>query len=71
MLIGIVLDDMLGTRPLAKGWSLVVYVAGMLAGVGLMTYGIARTQAGTFVGTRPEKHLGSWLESLKVSLTGP
>ena len=57
MLIGVVLDDMLGKRPLSKSWPLAGYLGGMLGGVALMTLGIARTQAGSFLGTKPDAHV--------------
>ncbi len=57
ILIGVVLDDMLGPRPLARRGSLPVYLAGIFAGAALMVLGVARTQAGSFLGTKPDGHL--------------
>jgi 4-amino-4-deoxy-L-arabinose transferase-like glycosyltransferase len=72
MLIGIVLDDMLGARRVSKDWSLVGYVGGMLAGTALMTFGIARTQAGSFLGVKPDGHLtdGSLLIGASLAVMG-
>jgi 4-amino-4-deoxy-L-arabinose transferase-like glycosyltransferase len=57
MLIGVVLDDMLGRRALARDGSFWVYVVGMAVGVGLVTLGIARMMPGSFLGTKPDGHL--------------
>jgi 4-amino-4-deoxy-L-arabinose transferase-like glycosyltransferase len=57
MLIGVVLDDMLGDRKLAAKGSLPTYLVGITAGVALATFGIARTQAGSFFGTKPDGRL--------------
>jgi 4-amino-4-deoxy-L-arabinose transferase-like glycosyltransferase len=57
MLIGVVLDDMIGRRKLAQGGALAAYLVGMFGGVALMTLGVARTQAGSFLGTKPDGHL--------------
>ena len=59
MLIGVVLDDMLGRRKLVEGGSFGAYLVGMFGGVALMTFGIARTQAGSFLGTKPDGHLAN------------
>jgi len=58
MLIGVVLDDMLGKRPLAEGASFAVYAAGLFGGVALMTLGVARMLPGSFFGTKPDGRLG-------------
>jgi 4-amino-4-deoxy-L-arabinose transferase-like glycosyltransferase len=52
MLIGVVLDDMLGGRRIARAGGLVPYLAGVAGGVTLMVFGVARTQAGSFFGTK-------------------
>jgi 4-amino-4-deoxy-L-arabinose transferase-like glycosyltransferase len=57
MLIGVVLDDMLGPRPLAARGGLPAYLAGIAAGVVLITLGIARTQPGSFFGIKPDGKL--------------
>jgi 4-amino-4-deoxy-L-arabinose transferase-like glycosyltransferase len=72
MLIGIVLDDLLGRpAPVAAGqgtggpvkvaflerWPLPAYLLGLFVGVSLLVFGIARTQPGSFFGTKPDGHL--------------
>jgi 4-amino-4-deoxy-L-arabinose transferase-like glycosyltransferase len=54
MLIGVVLDDMIGKRAPAEGRALVPYLAGMFGGAALMVMGVARTQAGSFLGLKPD-----------------
>jgi 4-amino-4-deoxy-L-arabinose transferase-like glycosyltransferase len=51
MLIGVVLDDMIGRGPAAERGRLPAYLAGVTCGVVLSVLGIARTQAGSFFGT--------------------
>ncbi len=58
MLIGVVLDDMLGSQNLPKGQSLAIYLGGLFAGSALLTLGIARTLPGSWLGTKPDGHLG-------------
>jgi len=58
MLIGVVLDDMIGTQHLAKRGSLAAYLAGITTGATLLVVGIARTQAGSFFGIKPDGRLG-------------
>jgi 4-amino-4-deoxy-L-arabinose transferase-like glycosyltransferase len=58
MLIGVVLDDMIGRRHLAERGSLPAYVAGVAAGATLFVLGIARTQSGSFFGLKPDGKLG-------------
>lgn len=53
MLIGLVLDEMLGERRLARRGSLAPYLMGLGAGVTMMVIGVARTQAGSFFGFKP------------------
>jgi hypothetical protein len=58
MLIGVVLDDMIGRgRWVARRGALPAYLAGMGAGVTLAVFGIARTLPGSFFGLRPEGRL--------------
>jgi 4-amino-4-deoxy-L-arabinose transferase-like glycosyltransferase len=58
MLIGVVLDDALGTGPLVSPRRLALYLAGLGAGSAAMVYGIARTQPGSFFGFKsPESPL--------------
>jgi 4-amino-4-deoxy-L-arabinose transferase-like glycosyltransferase len=57
MLIGIVLDDMIGPRALAQRRALPAYLAGIAGGVTLMVIGVARTQPGSFLGTKPDGRL--------------
>jgi 4-amino-4-deoxy-L-arabinose transferase-like glycosyltransferase len=57
MLIGVVLDDLIGKRPLARPGSLVAYIGGIAAGAALAVLGITRVQAGSFLGTKPDGRL--------------
>jgi 4-amino-4-deoxy-L-arabinose transferase-like glycosyltransferase len=57
MLIGVVLDDMLGPGPLARRGSFVPYVGGIAAGVALLVFGVARLVPGSFFGTKPDGHV--------------
>jgi 4-amino-4-deoxy-L-arabinose transferase-like glycosyltransferase len=50
MLIGVVLDDVLGRGEPADGRRLPQYLAGLVAGLSLLVYGVARTQPGSFFG---------------------
>ena len=59
MLIGVVLDDMLGKKPLAEGGAFGAYALGLFGGAALMTLGITRMLPGSFLGTKPEGHLGN------------
>ncbi|HEY8039493.1 MAG TPA: glycosyltransferase family 39 protein [Polyangiaceae bacterium] len=58
MLIGVVLDDMLGKRSPARPGSLPAYVLGVLCGAALLVLGIARMLPGSFLGTKPDGQLG-------------
>jgi 4-amino-4-deoxy-L-arabinose transferase-like glycosyltransferase len=58
MLVGVVLDDMLGKKPLAEGGSFGAYALGLFGGAVLMTLGITRMLPGSFLGTKPDGHLG-------------
>jgi hypothetical protein len=58
MLIGVVLDDALGTQPLASRKKLGLYLVGLAAGSAAMVYGAARTMPGAFFGFKsPESPL--------------
>ncbi|MDP9151564.1 MAG: glycosyltransferase family 39 protein [Myxococcota bacterium] len=62
MLTGVVLDEMIGERPLLAlaGWrrrGLPLYFGGIGAGVALMAIGVSRTQEGSFWGNKPEGRL--------------
>ncbi|HEY4016730.1 MAG TPA: glycosyltransferase family 39 protein [Polyangiaceae bacterium] len=57
MLIGVFLDDMLGDRKIATRGALPTYLVGITIGVTLATFGIARTQAGSFFGTKVDGRL--------------
>jgi hypothetical protein len=50
MLIGVVLDDMIGRRPLAERNALPAYLAGITGGVSLLILGFARMQPGSVFG---------------------
>ena len=54
MLIGVVLDDMLGDVPLAQRGSLPVYLLGVGGGVALSVLGLARMWPGSITGTHTE-----------------
>ncbi len=58
MLVGVVLDDMLGKKPLAEGGAFGAYALGLFGGAALMTLGITRMLPGSFLGTKPGGHLG-------------
>ncbi len=68
ILIGVVLDDMLGPRAVARRGSLPVYLAGIFAGAALMVLGVTRTQAGSFLGTKPDGHLTDPSLALGITL---
>ncbi len=57
ILIGVVLDDMLGPGPLARRGSMPLYVVGLVAGSALMVLGVTRMQPGSFFGVKPDGHL--------------
>ncbi len=58
MLIGVVLDDMIGPRRLAERGRLAAYLAGITAAATLLVLGIARMQPGSFFGIKPGGRLG-------------
>jgi 4-amino-4-deoxy-L-arabinose transferase-like glycosyltransferase len=53
MLIGLMLDDMLGQHQLARRGSLVPYLLGIASGLTMMVLGVTNTQAGSFFGFKP------------------
>jgi 4-amino-4-deoxy-L-arabinose transferase-like glycosyltransferase len=57
MLIGVVLDEMLGRRRLAKRGALAAYLAGIGGGLAVAVFGIARTLPGSFLGDKPDGKL--------------
>ena len=57
ILIGVVLDDMLGPRPLARRGSLPLYLGGPRRGPALMVLGVTRMLPGSFLGVKPDGHL--------------
>ncbi len=63
MLVGVVLDDVLGTRPLVKRGMVPYYALGLGGGAAIATYGASRAWAGSLFGAAPganaEGHFGS------------
>jgi hypothetical protein len=59
MLIGVMLDDMLGSGSPAKRGGLPAYLLGLTGGITLMVIGVSRTQAGSFFGVKPDGQLPS------------
>jgi 4-amino-4-deoxy-L-arabinose transferase-like glycosyltransferase len=57
VLVGIVLDDMLGKGSPIDAKSRAPYFLGVATGVALMVLGVARTQAGSVLGTKPDGRL--------------
>ncbi len=57
ILIGVVLDDMLGPGPLARRGSMPLYVGGLVAGTALMVLGVTRMLPGSFFGVKPDGKL--------------
>ena len=54
MLVGVVLDDILGDRPLVKKGLMPVYVGGLLLATGLATWGAAKAWPGSPFGATPD-----------------
>ncbi len=52
MLIGVVLDDMLGARPLAARGKLPLYAGGLAAGVAVVVVGVAKLWPGNILGDK-------------------
>ena len=63
MLVGVVLDDVLGDRPLLKRGMVPYYALGLGGGAALATYGASRAWAGSLSGAAPganaEGHFGT------------
>jgi 4-amino-4-deoxy-L-arabinose transferase-like glycosyltransferase len=57
MLIGVLLDDMLGKTAPARGRSLAAYLGGMAVGLSLLVLGVARMLPGNILGTKPDGKL--------------
>ncbi len=57
ILIGVVLDDLLGPGPLARRGSMALYVGGLVAGTALMVLGVTRLFPGSFFGVKPDGKL--------------
>jgi 4-amino-4-deoxy-L-arabinose transferase-like glycosyltransferase len=57
ILIGVVLDEMLGKERLARKGSLALYLGGLTAASALLVLGAARLLPGSFFGARPDGHL--------------
>lgn len=54
MLVGVVLDDMLGERPLARVGALPMYIGGVGVGVAATLFGVSRLWPGSLLGTKAE-----------------
>jgi 4-amino-4-deoxy-L-arabinose transferase-like glycosyltransferase len=59
MLIGVVLDDMIGRRTVAARGALPAYLLGVMGGMTLMVLGVTRMQPGSFFGLKPDGHLAN------------
>ncbi len=57
MLIGVLLDDMLGRKVPAKGSALAGYLTGLTAGVAMFVLGVAKLLPGSIMGTKPDGRL--------------
>jgi 4-amino-4-deoxy-L-arabinose transferase-like glycosyltransferase len=68
MLIGVMLDDMLGPSSPAKRGALPAYLLGLTGGVTLMVLGVSRTQAGSFLGVKADGQLASASPGMGVAL---
>jgi 4-amino-4-deoxy-L-arabinose transferase-like glycosyltransferase len=68
MLIGVVLDDMLGKRPMAELRVLPAYLLGLLIGVSMMVLGIARLQPGSIFGAKVNGNLANPSTTLGIGL---
>jgi 4-amino-4-deoxy-L-arabinose transferase-like glycosyltransferase len=68
MLIGVVLDDMIGARPIAPPRALPAYALGMVIGLALLVAGIARTQPGSVFGSKPGGQLANASVALGAAL---
>ncbi len=70
MLIGVVLDDMVGSRPITALRSLPVYLAGVGTGVTMMILGVARMQPGSIFGSKADSGLANPTVALGLGLIG-
>ncbi len=72
MLIGVVLDEMMGDGEVAPAGKLAAYVGGIAIGTALLVFGVARTQPGSFFGSKPEGRLadGATLGGVAIALAG-
>ncbi len=68
MLIGVMLDDMLGKSSPVRRGALPTYLLGLTGGLTLMVLGISRTQAGSFLGVKPDGQLGPASHTMGVIL---
>ena len=74
VLIGVVLDDMLGAPERGPGearglrGSMALYLGGLVAGTALMVVGVARLFPGSFFGTKPDGHLADPSRALGIVL---
>jgi len=68
ILIGVVLDDMLGPGPLARRGSLPLYLGGLALGSAMMVLGVTRMQPGSFFGVKPDGHLADPSIGIGVAL---
>jgi len=73
MLIGIVLDEMLGPEPVDAGVGparsrMAAYLVGLFTGITLVVYGVTRTMPGSFFGTKPDGHIPDASLGLGVAL---
>ncbi len=57
MLIGVVLDDMVGSRPITALRTLPAYLVGAVVGVTMLVLGVARMLPGSFLGSKPNGSL--------------
>jgi 4-amino-4-deoxy-L-arabinose transferase-like glycosyltransferase len=57
MLIGVLLDDMLGRKVPAKGSALAGYLTGLTAGVAMFVLGVSKLLPGSIMGTKPDGRL--------------
>ena len=65
MLVGIVLDDMLGRMPIARTRQLVTYLGGLALAAGIATIGASKFWPGSVFGAKPEAGAsGSWIVAL-------
>ncbi len=54
MLVGVVLDDMLGRMPIARTKQLIVYLGGLALAGGIATIGASKLWPGSIFGAKPE-----------------